>query len=272
MKIIYNMVVFDLHNDLLTSRLSVKKKRLEFNGFNALSGVVLAVWTTRLKCSARVITSLTAPFRSFKSETEIRFGIEDLGFVEREGLDGLQAAPLSYAGLTWNFDNGLAGGAYGIASLSELGKRTIERMNEAGIAADTAHLNDRSFDCVLDCAARVMDSHCACRARNGHKRNLTDIQMKKISDRKGIIGITAATELEVRTIEDFIANIDHGVETAGIDCIAIGTDFYGSTPPAGLETYSHFYDIENALFKKGYTKNDIDKILFANARNFFKRT
>lgn len=67
------------------------------------------------------------------------------------------------------------------------------------------------------------------------------------------------------TVDDVAGHIDHAVKVAGIDHIAIGSDFDGiSSPPQGLEDVSKMPFLVAALLKRGYSERDIKKILGEN--------
>jgi len=67
------------------------------------------------------------------------------------------------------------------------------------------------------------------------------------------------------TIDDVAGHIDHAVKIAGIDHVAIGSDFDGiSGPPQGLEDISKMPALVAALLKRGYSERDIKKILGEN--------
>jgi len=67
------------------------------------------------------------------------------------------------------------------------------------------------------------------------------------------------------TIDDAVAHIDHAVKLAGIDHVGIGSDFDGiSSPPKGLEDISKMPALRAALRKKGYSDEDIRKIMGGN--------
>lgn len=67
------------------------------------------------------------------------------------------------------------------------------------------------------------------------------------------------------TIDDAVAHIDHAVKVAGIDHVGIGSDFDGiSGPPKGLEDISKMPYLVAALLQKGYTDEDVKKIMGAN--------
>ncbi|MEW6730414.1 MAG: dipeptidase [Acidobacteriota bacterium] len=62
-----------------------------------------------------------------------------------------------------------------------------------------------------------------------------------------------------------IDHIDHAVKVAGIDHVGLGSDFDGiSSLPRGLEDVSKLPAITCALAARGYSQNDIKKILGGN--------
>jgi membrane dipeptidase len=67
------------------------------------------------------------------------------------------------------------------------------------------------------------------------------------------------------TLDDAVAHIDHVVKIAGIDHVGIGSDFDGiSGVPAGLEDISKMPALAAALLKKGYSEQDVKKVLGGN--------
>jgi membrane dipeptidase len=67
------------------------------------------------------------------------------------------------------------------------------------------------------------------------------------------------------TISDVVDHVDHMVKVAGIDHIGIGSDFDGITsPPEGLADISKMPSLVAALLKRGYSEQDIKKILGGN--------
>lgn len=66
---------------------------------------------------------------------------------------------------------------------------------------------------------------------------------------------------------EMVANhIDHVVKIAGIDHVAIGSDFDGvdGEVPTGLEDASMFPNLIYVLLKRGYSEGDIEKICYLN--------
>jgi membrane dipeptidase len=67
------------------------------------------------------------------------------------------------------------------------------------------------------------------------------------------------------TLDDVVAQIDHAVKIAGVDHVGIGSDFDGiSGPPKGLEDISKMTYLVGALLKKGYSDDDMKKIMGGN--------
>jgi membrane dipeptidase len=67
------------------------------------------------------------------------------------------------------------------------------------------------------------------------------------------------------TVDDVAGHVDHAVKIAGIDHVAIGSDFDGiSSPPQGLEDVSKMPALVAALLNRGYSERDIKKILGEN--------
>jgi len=64
--------------------------------------------------------------------------------------------------------------------------------------------------------------------------------------------------------ERIVDHIDHGVKVAGVDHVGLGSDFDGAVMPLGMEDVSRLPRITDALLKKGYSEQDIEKILGGN--------
>jgi membrane dipeptidase len=74
----------------------------------------------------------------------------------------------------------------------------------------------------------------------------------------------AKGELPMVTWEKIVEHIDHAVKVAGADHVGLGSDFDGATMPFGMEDASKLPKITDALLKKGYTEQDVTKILGGN--------
>jgi len=66
------------------------------------------------------------------------------------------------------------------------------------------------------------------------------------------------------TLEDVLAHIDHAIRIAGIDHVALGSDFDGARMPHGLADVTHLPWITYGLRKRGYSETDLYKLLGGN--------
>jgi membrane dipeptidase len=64
--------------------------------------------------------------------------------------------------------------------------------------------------------------------------------------------------------ERIIAHIDHVVKLVGADHVGLGSDFDGATMPEGMDDCTQLPKITEALMRKGYSDDDIRKILGGN--------
>jgi membrane dipeptidase len=75
----------------------------------------------------------------------------------------------------------------------------------------------------------------------------------------------AAMKTGLATLSDVADHVDHMVKVAGIDHVGIGSDFDGITsPPEGLNDISKMPSLVAVLLKRGYSEQDIKKILGGN--------
>ncbi len=69
-----------------------------------------------------------------------------------------------------------------------------------------------------------------------------------------------------------VDHIDHIIKVAGIDHVGIGSDFDGvSSLPVGLEDVSKYPVITELLLQRGYSEQDIHKVLYENMLRVLKR-
>ena len=73
------------------------------------------------------------------------------------------------------------------------------------------------------------------------------------------------------TIEDVLDHIDHAVKIAGVDHVGLGADMYPRTPsPVGIRGVQDYPHITRGLKKRGYSDEDIVKILGGNLLRVWK--
>src|SRR5258708_18688377 len=83
---------------------------------------------------------------------------------------------------------------------------------------------------------------------------------------------TAGGKLPHVSGERFIEHMDHAVKLAGADHVGLGSDFDGADMPDGMEDCSKLPKITEALMRKGYTDDDIRKILGGNTLRVMEQT
>ncbi len=251
-------MIFDLHNDILTSSLNKNKKRLALNQYtDTLCGIICALWTTK---------SSYLPLPDFKLPSRAYLAVEDMTFFDFCMGERLVSLNPVYCGLTWNYDNKYAGGAFGDGRLTANGVKLVTFLNENNIAVDTAHLNEKSFYDVVSRSGKVLNSHTSLSLLKNHKRNLNAHQIRFLIERGGIVGLTPVAKF----CDDYFVSIDSFAQSYGVDNLAIGTDFFGADDfSVGYDSYDKLFSLFNRLVSRGYSESDINKIFSKNAIRFF---
>lgn len=196
------------------------------------------------------------------------FSAEGLQNLEGDldNLDVLFDDGLRMAGLTHFFDNDLAGSMHGVeqGGLTPLGRETIARMEELGIAVDLAHASHQMVGEILELATKpVVSSHGGVQATCDVNRNLTDEEIRGIAATGGVVGIgywdAAVCELTPQAVVDAI---EHVITVGGIETAALGSDYDGSTEVA-WDT-SDIAIITQELLDRGRTPEEIGAIMGGN--------
>lgn len=191
-----------------------------------------------------------------------------------ENLEILHQAGFRQLGLAHFFDNEVAGSAHGMekGGLTPFGREVLARAEALGMTLDLAHASRETFAEVLARARRPMlVSHTGVAATCPGPRNLQDDQLRLVAAHGGIVGIglfdgaTCGDDLEAT-----LRAIDHARKVAGIDAVALGSDFDGAiTAPidaSGLPL------LTQGLLARGYGEAEIAKILGGNAVRFLRAT
>jgi membrane dipeptidase len=79
------------------------------------------------------------------------------------------------------------------------------------------------------------------------------------------IGRAYDAKLPVPSVERLADHIDHVVKVAGVDHVGLGSDFDGiDSTPRGMEDVSKLPDLVRELARRGYSEEDLEKILGGN--------
>jgi membrane dipeptidase len=206
------------------------------------------------------------------------------GHAIEDNIDKLKtfyALGARYLTITWNNSTPWAVSAQDSRSstvgLNDFGRQVVRTLDSLGMLIDVAHTGIKTiWDILATTRNPIIDTHAGARALNNHTRNLTDQQIDSIAARGGVIGIvfypTFLSASRTATIDTVIRHIDYIRNRAGVDCIAIGSDFDGiETVPVGLEDVSKLPSLTAALLRKGYSIEDVHKILGGNYLRVFRQ-
>jgi microsomal dipeptidase-like Zn-dependent dipeptidase len=182
-------------------------------------------------------------------------------------IDRLYDAGIRMMAPTHFFDNDIGGSSAGAdkIGLTAKGREMIRRMEARHMLVDLAHASARTIDDVLSIATRpVIVSHTGVKGTCDNSRNLSDDQLRGVARTGGVIGIAYFEVAVCGTDAAAIARaIRHAADVAGVDAVALGSDFDGAvaepfdTTGLGL--------LIDALFQAGFREDEIAKIMGGNA-------
>ena len=190
--------------------------------------------------------------------------------------------------LTWNYENKIGYPAVpfwktvdsAYKGLKEHGLAFLNEMERLGVIVDVSHLSDEGFYDVVKYAEKpFLASHSDSRMLCPHPRNLTDEMLKLLAERGGLVGmnyyynfldLNRPRFLERGAAGTVVDHIEHIRKVAGIDVIALGSDFDGIEETLDLKDASKMHLLILALEKRGFTTSEIEKIFSLNALRFFR--
>jgi membrane dipeptidase len=211
----------------------------------------------------------------------------NLDYLEKAYGNGLRAlGPGHYGPGRYAF------GTDASASLSQQGKDLLRKMDELGIILDATHLCDLAFWDALELFhGPVWASHNNCRALVDHNRQFSDDMIKALIARGAVIGgvfdawmlspgwIRGKSTPKERnvTLATLLDHMDHICQVAGnADHIGIGSDLDGAFGkeqcPADLDSIADLQKIPTLLQQRGYSPEDIEKVMHGNWLRFLKDT
>jgi membrane dipeptidase len=207
--------------------------------------------------------------------------------------------------LTYNSQNLIGSGSTERVDggISDFGVEIIKAMNEVGMLIDVSHSGDRTTLEAIELSPKpIAITHSNCRALLDHPRLKTDEAIRKLAEKGGVMGITGVRmfvrDKEPTTLEHIIDHIDHVAKLVGIEHVGIGSDSdlngYDDMPPDQLkmlrgsykasygfrdkldiEGFDHpkkTFDLTEALFRRGYSEQNITAVLGGNFRRLLGAT
>jgi len=226
-------------------------------------------------------------------------GVEPLG----DDLDLLRAfyeLGLRAVGLTHARTNAAGHGGIFAASgsppegLTPFGREVVRECERLGIIVDLAHINPAGFKEIVDLTTKpLVVSHTNSRKFYDVERNISDEQINMIGQRRGVIGINSVLvnpKQKESTLDRYVDHIEHVANLIGMDCVGIGFDFFEfiyrqwpeskkkwmaeklTTPHfiPDLTNHSHARNLTRKLIERGFSDNDLGKILRDNWMRIFE--
>jgi microsomal dipeptidase-like Zn-dependent dipeptidase len=201
------------------------------------------------------------------------FGTEGGHALEGElaNLELLYEAGLRVLGLHHFIDNDLGGSLHGMsgAGLTKFGVDVVEAANEMNIVIDVAHASARVVRDVLSVSRHpVILSHTGLKGICDMPRNLEDDLLRDIASHGGLIGIGYwdAAVCDV-TPAGVVRSIRYAIDLLGVDHVALGSDYDGSTEMAFDS--SELPVLTQTMVDQGFTEEEIRKVMGENAVRFF---
>jgi membrane dipeptidase len=172
--------------------------------------------------------------------------------------------------------------------LTEFGRDVVSECERLGIIVDLAHINPKGFEDIIGLTTRSpIVSHTNARKFYDIERNISDEQIKAIGQRGGVIGVNAilvSQSAEKSTLDHYVDHIEHVIDLIGIEGVGIGFDFceylFEQLPAnvreelaaklttahfiPDLTNHSHARNLTRKLIQRGFTDEQIEKILYRN--------
>jgi membrane dipeptidase len=186
--------------------------------------------------------------------------------------------------------------------LSSFGVKVVECLNKLKMVVDLSHAGERtSMEAMEVSKEPVVFSHAGMRGVFDHTRNLSDVQVKALAERGGVIGIVGYSTFlshqaaeKGASMEDYLDHVDYAVNLVGVDHVGIGLDSRPDTiiqedveasarahPSLGvtapmryryvIRSITDTVDITKGLVARGYSDQEIEKILGLNFLRVFRR-
>ncbi len=178
--------------------------------------------------------------------------------------------------------------------LTGFGRDVVRQCEALGVIVDLAHISPAGFEDILAITTKPpIVSHTNARRYYDIERNISDEQIKMIGERRGVIGINSilvSPNKEESTLDHYIDHIEHVVNLIGVECVAIGFDFfefiYRQWPESArkelaakfttphfipeLSNHSHARNLTRKLIEHGISDENIAKILRDNWMRILK--
>jgi membrane dipeptidase len=157
--------------------------------------------------------------------------------------------------------------------LSAQGEAYVQRLNQARVFVDLAHIHRRGFfDAVAvhDPRQPLLVSHTGVSAVTPHWRNVDDAQLAAVAATGGVVGVIYQSSFLGDPLLDgkalsIVDHLEHIVRTIGEDHAALGSDWDGAIfTPRDMPTCLELPRLVELMLHRGWSAARIRKILGGN--------
>jgi len=204
--------------------------------------------------------------------------------------------------LTYNDENAVGCGCMvpEDKGLTPFGREVVAEMNRLGMLVDLSHCGHKTtMDAIEASKGPVAFTHANPLALAKSPRNKPDEAFKALAAKGGVAGVVRLpawlTPRGQASVEDYLSAIDYLVELTGIDHVGLGTDFmeeipaeimmaslkgisaenlqkyYSSTLVEGFESPAEFPRVTEGLLSRGYSPEEVKKIIGGNWLHLFEK-
>ena len=260
------MQIADAHNDLLMN-LHTKaeiEKYLNLCKTNEVVKIFTAYYFDEKQTNNKiydVFDDINKHIELIKDNDIFQLTFENIGFIKNEkDLERLISLKPFCVTLTWNFDNNLAGGAYGSSGITGFGKEVIKTLVEF------SEITKYPIFC----------SHTSCKSIYNIPRALDDEQLKIINETNGFIGLCLYSSLLSCNRADFeviFKHLEHIKNLIDFKNIGLGTDFNasGEQNPKGFDIDYNGMQKFLLKLKDKFDKKDVENFANKNLLNYVLR-
>jgi membrane dipeptidase len=157
--------------------------------------------------------------------------------------------------------------------LNDAGRELVRQLNAKNVMIDLSHITERGFWDVAEVSdAPLVATHSNAWDLSNSPRNLTVEQLQAIKSSRGVAGLNfhvgflradGAGDADT-PLSAMADHVERMVEMAGIDCVALGSDFDGATMPAELKDAAGLPKLLQAIKDRGFSDADLTKIAHGN--------
>jgi membrane dipeptidase len=236
-----------------------------------------------------VLAKTTAEIRQAKQDGKVAMvlsfeGVDALGgtldYLPLYHALGVRMASLTHARRNF-YSGGVERGVDERAGLSTLGREAIRKFDELGIVVDLRHMDARAiFEAMEITRNPVVMSHI--NARLAFPEDPDDAPHHPFSADKGVDrigmlrkigesgGVVCIIFWKQGTVDNIVDDIVYVADHIGIDHVGLGTDLYGfDAAPVGAEDVSCFPRITDRLLKRGFSDDEVLRVLGGNLMRVF---